>query len=63
MEKIKEKILFAIDQAVHWILVVYYWLEKHFNEYVVPKMRKMSAKCWVGTVALITLGYVLAKMF
>ena len=62
MENVKEKILLAIDQTVHWILVVFYWFEKHFDEYVLPKMRKMSAKCWFGTVALIALGYVLAKI-
>ena len=63
MDNFKEQAVVLGTKISHSVLVGYYYLEKQFNEYIKPKLQKMSAKCWIGTVALIALGYLLAKIF
>lgn len=62
VEKVRDQILFVCEKVFFAILAGFYWSEKQYDQFLKPKLQKMSAKCWIGTVALIALGYMLAKI-
>jgi hypothetical protein len=61
MKKYQDLLISALRQVLYCILVPYYWLEMSVNPYVkTPRIPKI---CIIGSVALIALGYILAKIF
>jgi len=60
MEKYQDLLIAVFRRILHYILVPYYWLETALNPYVTTYPR-IPMHCLILTVALVTLGYMLAK--
>lgn len=63
LEKTIDIIIAILQQLAKYVCVVYFAGEKYVHYNLMPFINKMTLHCWIGTIGLFVLGYVVAKIF